>query len=128
MESDLEGRLAEHGVSRAMWAVLCAVGFDGQSTPSALSSFIGIDRAAVTRHVDRVVEMGLLSRETDPDDRRRIQLALTPRGQRLSRKLAAASKATNEKFTKGLRPAEVRALREAIRTMLSNNDRVIDDI
>ena len=128
MESDLERRLAAHGVSRAMWALLWAVDSDGQSTPSALSSFVGIDRAAVTRHVERLVEMGLLSRKPDPDDRRRIQLALTRKGERLTQKLSAASKATNEKFTKGLRPAEARALRETIRTMLSNGERLLGDL
>ncbi len=128
MESDLERRLAAHGVSRAMWALLWAVHSNGQSTPSALSSFVGIDRAAVTRHVERLVEMGLLSRAPDPDDRRRIQLALTPRGKRLTRKLSAASKTTNEKFTKGLRPAETRALRETIRKMLSNRERLLGDL
>ena len=128
MESDLERRLSPHGVTRAMWAVLCAVGSDGKSTPSALSSFVGIDRAAVTRHVDRLAEMELLSREQDPDDRRCVQLAVTAKGARLARKLTTASMATNENFLQGLEPAEARTLRDTLRKMLSNSGRALDDI
>jgi DNA-binding MarR family transcriptional regulator len=128
MESDLERRLAMHGVTRAMWAVLGAIVYDGKSTPSALSSFIGIDRAAVTRHVDRIVEEGLVSRERDAEDRRCIKLEVTAKGRRLVPKLAAESKATNEKFLAGLTRSEAHALREAIREMLSNSRVALGDI
>lgn len=128
MESDLERRLAVHGVTRAMWAVLRAIVYDGKSTPSTLSSFIGIDPAAVTRHVDRLVEKGLVSREPDVEDRRCIKLEGTAKGQRIVPKLAAASKATNEKFLAGLTRPEVLALQQAIRKMLSNSDAVLGDI
>lgn len=127
MESDLERRLALLGVPRASWAVLCAIAFDGKSTPSALSSFIGIDGAAVTRHVDRVVERGLVSRERDSQDRRCINLMMTAKGKSLVRKLAAESTATNEQFLACLTASEARALRETIRKMLSNSDVVPGD-
>jgi DNA-binding MarR family transcriptional regulator len=89
MESDLEKHLAVHGVTRPTWALLGAIVYDEKTSPSLLSSFIGIDRAATTRHLDRMVKKGLVSRERDAGDRRRINLKVTVKGKRLATKLAA---------------------------------------
>ena len=43
--------------------------------------------------VDRLVEQGLAKRDVAPEDRRRVQLSLTPRGERLLQQLASAHRA-----------------------------------
>ena len=128
MECDFENRLNVHGVSRAACAILSAIVNDGKTTPAALATFIGIDGAAVTRHLDRLEEQGLLVRERSTTDRRVVNLKLTRKGSRLVPKLVADSKATNAKFLAGLTSAEKKALQEIIQKMLANSDLVPGDI
>ena len=128
MECDFEKRLNVHAVSRAACAILSAIVNDGKTTPASLATFIGIDGAAVTRHLDRLEEQGLLVRERSTTDRRVVNLKLTRKGSRLVPKLVADSKATNTKCLAGLTSAEKKALQEIIQKMLGNSDLVPGDI
>ncbi|WP_259635350.1 MarR family winged helix-turn-helix transcriptional regulator [Stieleria sedimenti] len=128
MESDFENRLSVHGVSRAACAILSAIANDKKTTPASLASFIGIDAAAMTRHLDRLEEQGLLVRERSTTDRRVVKLKLTRKGSRLVPKLVADSKATNAKFLAGLTSAEKKGLQEIVQKMLANSDLVPEDI
>lgn len=128
LEADLEERLAAYEITRASWAVLSAILHHGKTTPAALASFIGIDRAAVTRHLDRIEKQGLVVRDRSPADRRSINLKLTVKGKRLVPKIAADSKATNAKFTAGLTRSETDTIQAMMKKMLSNCDVVPADI
>ena len=128
MEYDLEERLKAHGITRATFAVLSAIFHDKKTTPAALASFIGIDGAAITRHLDRIEKQGLILRERSVADRRSVNLKLTRKGSGLVPKLVAESKATNQKFLAGITPAEIKVIQAAIRKMLSNGDVVPLDI
>ena len=128
MEGDFEDRLKVHGITRASAAVLNAIHFDKKSTPAALASFIGIDGAAITRHLDRIEKQGLIVREHDTSDRRSINLTLTSKGKKLAPKIRAASKATNEKFLMGISPSAVEDFQSTIGKMLQNGNVVPKDI
>ncbi len=128
MECDLENRLERHGVTRATSVVLTAICRDKKTTPAALASFIGIDAAAITRHLDRGEKQGLLVRQRSTEDRRSVNLKLTRKGTALVPKLIAESQATNEMFLAGLTRSEVGGIQSIIRKMLSNADVVARDI
>ena len=55
----------------------------GTSRTTELAKTVRVTSPTMTRVIDRLVEMGLVHRETDPDDRRAIRLALTPAGRRV---------------------------------------------
>jgi DNA-binding MarR family transcriptional regulator len=128
MECDFENRLNAYGVTRATCAILSAMKNDGKTTPASLASFIGIDGAAITRHLDRLEEQGLVVRERSTTDRRSVNLKLTRKGTGLVPKLVAESKATNAKFLAGLTSAEKQSLQTLIHKMLANGDLVPGDI
>jgi len=50
------------------------------STQQDLAAHSGRDKAQITRIVQNLMERGLLVREADPKDRRRLQLQLTQKG------------------------------------------------
>lgn len=127
-EADLEKRLAVYEVTRASWAVLSAIHHHDKTTPAALASFIGIDRAAITRHIDRLEKQGLVQRHHSSADRREVNLKLTQKGTNLTSELAAESVATNSKFTAGLTQSESDAVQTSIKKMLSNSDVVLPDL
>jgi DNA-binding MarR family transcriptional regulator len=128
MEYDLEERLKVHGITRATFAILSAIFHDKKTTPAALASFIGIDGAAITRHLDQIERQGLILRERSVADRRSVNLKLTQKGSDLVPKLVAESKATNQKFLAGITSAEIEGLQRTIRKMLSSRDVVPLDI
>jgi len=128
IDYDLEERLKVHGVTRATWALLSAIFHHKKTTPAALASFIGIDGAAITRHLDRIEKQGLVLRERSVADRRSVNLKLTRKGLALVPKLVAESKATNEKFNAGFTSTEIKEFQRTIRKMLSNGNVVPLDI
>ena len=127
-EADFENRLSAHGITRASWAVLSAIFHHDKNTPAELASFIGIDGAAVTRHLDRIVKQGLVTRRRSAKDRRSINIKVTAKGADLIPKIAMDSMATNEKFLTGISQSECDAMQVTIQKMLSNSDVTPSDI
>jgi DNA-binding MarR family transcriptional regulator len=128
MEQDFEKRLQAIGITRSAYAVLSAIHHDKKTTPAEIASFLGIDGAAVTRHLDRIEKQGLIQRTPSATDRRSIDVSLTREGVRTVRRGRADSEATNKKFTECLSAAEVNQLRSAIQAMLANANQSVTDI
>jgi DNA-binding MarR family transcriptional regulator len=108
--------------------VLSAIQHHAMTTPATLASFIGIDRAAITRHLDRLEKQGLAKRHHSETDRRVVNILLTQKGDALISDLAAASMATNAKFTTGHTETENDTVRRLLKKMLSKNDADIADL
>lgn len=62
----------------------------GVTSPVALANRLGISRAVVTGLLDRLEQRGLVRREADPTDRRRLRLVVTPAGIAASQRLGQA--------------------------------------
>ncbi len=128
MEQDFEKRLQSIGITRGAYAVLSAIYHDQQLTPRELASFLGVHGAAVTRHLDRIEQKGLIRRSPSAADRRSIDISMTREGVKVVKQGRAGSKATNKKFTAGLAASDIDQLHAAIRTMLANADEAIANI
>lgn len=50
---------------------------------SDVADFMGVTNAAASRAIDRLVQRGLIDRTVSPEDRRAVDLALTPEGQEI---------------------------------------------
>jgi long-chain acyl-CoA synthetase len=75
----LELVLADIALSLPQYRLLCYLSA-GSSAASPAAKDLSTSRPSVTALVDGVVAKGLVERLPDPDDRRRITLALTARG------------------------------------------------
>lgn len=60
---------------------------EGTISPASIAQRLGISRAVVTGLLDRLEERGLIRREPDPGDRRRLCIAMTAAGQDASERL-----------------------------------------
>jgi long-chain acyl-CoA synthetase len=67
----------------------------GESKPSDLAPRLGITRPSVTALVDGMVARGLVDRQPDTDDRRRVHHRVTPAGRDA---LAAADRGVDERL------------------------------
>src|SRR5438105_15954794 len=81
-------------------AVLSIKAFDGKATVGDLARDLMIKHHSAVGLVDRLVRAQLITRNSDPADRRRVTLALTPRGEAM---LLAASGA-NRRAVRRLAP------------------------
>ncbi len=70
----------EVGVTMAQAKVLYVVIAAGRLSMSELAARLGVGASATSEQAERLVEMGLLSRQTDPDDRRHVVVSATTEG------------------------------------------------
>jgi DNA-binding MarR family transcriptional regulator len=83
-----------------------------------LAGVIGIDPRNIVPILDSLEARGLVSRETDPADRRRRVIDLTPAGQRIVAELSALGEQTERELLASVPPADQESLRRILRTVL----------
>ena len=69
-----------------------------------------MDKVTVSRAVARLIEQRLVKRETDPNDRRRSILKLTPRGARTHRQIVPIARGRESELAAALTAKERRNL------------------
>jgi DNA-binding MarR family transcriptional regulator len=84
---------------------------------SALAAHIGLSLPSMSRLVDGLVSGGLARRTRDPEDRRRITLSLTRRGDTALRRARAATQDSIAKRVAVLSEAERATVVEAMRVL-----------
>jgi MarR family transcriptional regulator, organic hydroperoxide resistance regulator len=89
-------------------------------TQAELSRRIGIQTASSTAVIDQLARRKLIRRERDPNDRRRINVSLTPAGRALEKPLTACAVAVNALARKGLSKAEINVLADILRRVMRN--------
>jgi DNA-binding MarR family transcriptional regulator len=90
------------GVNRTDLRILGAVA-DGALTAGQVAGAVGLSPAAATTAIQRLVTRGYLTREPDPDDRRRAVVELTPAARRRAEEIygpvGEAGEAVLQRFT-----------------------------
>jgi DNA-binding MarR family transcriptional regulator len=110
MVADLDLAAVELGLNDVRdWLVLAALADDTQRTQLELSRMICIDKTTLITVLDRLEQRELLIRTVDPADRRVRIPRITPSGQRVYAKFAAARDAAEARALNGVDP-EQRAL------------------
>ena len=82
----------------------------GRGSVSELADLQQISRPAISQAVDILVEKGLISRRTNADDRRYIQLELTPSGNDLLNTIFRQNRGWMMEKLAGLCPDEINSI------------------
>ena len=80
-------------LTRAQLRILVLLHQDGPSAVGQLAGQLGVTLPSITATVDRLVQQGLVSRQDDPNDRRRVINQLTPNGTTLIERLQEGRRA-----------------------------------
>jgi DNA-binding MarR family transcriptional regulator len=80
---DFRKFMEETGLSFSQINILMRLLHGGNTGVSEVGSQLGVTNAAASQAVDRLVQLGLIERTEDPEDRRAKKLALTPKGRTL---------------------------------------------
>jgi DNA-binding MarR family transcriptional regulator len=116
----LAQELEPHGILTGEWTALRVLWMDEGLTQVELAERMRVEKASLTGVLGALEVKGLIVRERNPRDRRKVNLRLTAAGRRLETRLIACGHAVNEKAARGLPPARVGEMRALLNTMIDN--------
>src|ERR1700722_9893893 len=79
-----ERRFEAHKISFTQWMVLMWLTPRLHASPTELSAHLGHDMGALTRMVDELERDGMVRRDRSRQDRRAVEIAVTPEGRRVA--------------------------------------------
>jgi len=100
-------------VNRTQRKVLIVIDRLPGVTMTQISQMSGLEKGSFTAVADKLIAMGLVTRERDPKDRRKIMLRLTREGNAITRKLIQNAEAHLEQKLSKLGNPERRELMDA---------------
>jgi MarR family transcriptional regulator, lower aerobic nicotinate degradation pathway regulator len=80
--------IGEQDVTATQWAVLAKLLERGPCSQNRLGRRTAMDAATIKGVVDRLGKRGLIETRPDPEDGRRLEVALSPAGQALAQRMA----------------------------------------
>jgi DNA-binding MarR family transcriptional regulator len=98
------------GLTIPEWRVMAVLGEAAPRPTQAVIEATEMDRVKVSRAVTRLVDKGLVTRKTAPEDQRSQILALSRKGAQLYRQIVPLAHALQAELTAGLSEAELAAL------------------
>src|SRR3954454_5646257 len=106
----LQPLLDQADLSPEHWRVMAILHEQPGVGAGAIAEGAVLPSASVTRHVDKLVERGMVVRRVDPSDKRRVVLALSPRGLANAERLLAEERAVEDTIAAGLGAERFKAL------------------
>ncbi|MFN3970091.1 MAG: MarR family winged helix-turn-helix transcriptional regulator [Gemmobacter sp.] len=93
-------------VTTTQFAVLARLCAEGPMSQNRLGRSVALDAATVKGVVDRLRKQGLVDRQTDPEDRRRLTVAVTGAGRALFDRRWSDALAVSDRSLEPLTPPE----------------------
>ncbi|RHW27055.1 MarR family transcriptional regulator [Nocardioides immobilis] len=84
--------LDDNGLSMEHWRIIAVVDDNPGISMRSVAIAAVVPAATLTRHMDKLVEHGVVVRHVDPADKRRVVAALSPRGRTLAAHLREQEK------------------------------------
>jgi DNA-binding MarR family transcriptional regulator len=122
IDAQLAAVFGNFGLSAPSFAVLVTLArLGGESvgvSQRRLADELGLTPGTVSVRIDRLLEDGLVSRESDPDARRNVLVALTPKGRELFERVVPAHLANEARLLSALSESEQKLLADLLRKLL----------
>lgn len=116
----LQARLAAEGVSLGHWTFLRILWEQDGLTQRELSHEAGVMEPTTVVALRAMEELGYLTRERLPENRKNIYIFLTAKGKALKRKLVPLAEDVNAVAIRGLKESEIETTRRCLLVMLDN--------
>jgi DNA-binding MarR family transcriptional regulator len=106
------------GLSVVGWRVIAMLGAHAPLSAKALAELTGMSQVNITRAVEQLVELKLVSRRMDTLDRRRVALRLSKEGQAVYDKVVPVLEACESALLAGMSDVDVKALRRIMKSLV----------
>jgi len=124
LAGEVDKALEPADLTSAQWIPLLKLHMGTASTVAELARECKLDGGAMTRMLDRLETKGLVARVRSSEDRRVVNLALTPEGRVAARQIPAVLCKVQNAFLEGLSVAEWQQLKDLLRRILANGRRL----
>lgn len=114
-----ERHLTQAGASFGTWTVLAMLESGGPMIQRILAASLGIEGPTLTRHLDRLEELGLIHNRAGAD-RRYALVDLTAAGRALCHELDAIARAANDLLLDGFSDDETAQLKSMLKRLTSS--------
>ncbi|HEY1710072.1 MAG TPA: MarR family transcriptional regulator [Rhizomicrobium sp.] len=112
-----EALFADAELTFSQWVALMSLRDGIVSTAADIARHLDHDTGATTRMIDQMEKRGLVTRTRSTEDRRIVNLSLTPQGRAVARSLVPRIVDFWNEALDGFTPAEVEALTELMRRL-----------
>lgn len=119
----LNAHLARDGLTSGFWYVLRALWQENGATQKRLSQLNNVTEPTTVTTLNAMTAIGLVRRERNVEDRRKLNIFLTPRGESLKPELMPTARRINEIATAGIPPAELEIGLRVLKRMSENLSR-----
>lgn len=120
------------GLSGTQYTVLIAVahlsGSDRKIGVNQVAEHLHFSGAFVTIEINKLVASGLVDKDIDEEDRRRVVLAVTPKARALLNELAAVQRPINDMLFRGLSAKDFQKLRKLMSGMVDAADDAVREL
>ena len=120
MNREFSDRIARHGVSLGLWPFLRALWEGDGITQRVLSEKVRMKGPTTVAALNKLEDRGLVRREGDKKDARKINVFLTPDGRKVYRKVIPEVEAVNTQCLTDLTAEEQAEFKNMIRRIRNN--------
>jgi MarR family transcriptional regulator, organic hydroperoxide resistance regulator len=120
----LERRITPYGVARGQWYFLRVLWTEDGLSQRELSARVGTMEPTTVIALRSMEKSGLIRRVRSRDDKRRSQVWLTPKAQRLRNELLVIARGITDASEDGISRDDLAQFRRVIRQMTVNLDRI----
>ena len=120
----LEKRIAPYGVARGQWYFLRVLWTEDGLSQRELSARVGMMEPTTVIALRSMEKAGLIRRVRSAEDKRKAQVWLTPKANRLRNELLSVARGITAEAEQGLSRDELAQFRRVIARMTANLDRI----
>lgn len=127
LQRHLKNKIGPHGVAIGMWFFLRALWREDGLTQRELSSIVGTMEPTTLSAIKSMENAGLVERQRNSKDRRKINIFLTTRGKALENILMPRAVEVLDDALKGFSEEQTKLLFEMLSTIQTNLDQPAED-
>lgn len=114
----LEKRLKEYDISISMWFFLRLLWVEDGMNQKEISEELGLTQPTTVAAMDKMEKRGLIERRRNSQDRRQVNIFLTPAGRALEKRLAPYAPEVNAVALEGLDARERKTAQDLLFRMI----------
>ena len=120
MTRTFSNRIAKHGVTLGLWPFLRALWEEDGLTQRELSEKVRMKGATTVAALNKLEDRGLVRRQSNKNDARKINVFLTPKGRKVYRKVHPEIETVNNQCLTGMSATEQSDFKNLIRRIRNN--------